>query len=78
MSKSIHGHKVMEMMAASGKTYSKSALKAEIATLFGEDAVFHICDDNGLTADVLIAFLSEKGKLVESLEGVHMPESNLC
>jgi len=30
MSESIHGHQVMEMMATSGKNYSKAELKSEI------------------------------------------------
>ncbi len=78
MSESIHGHQVMEMMAASAKTYSKSALKAEIATKFGEDAHFHTCMHSDLTADALIEFLTSKGKFVESEEGIHMPEDHLC
>ncbi|WP_022943002.1 DUF2492 family protein, partial [Psychromonas hadalis] len=35
MSESIHGHQVMEMMATAEKSYSKEALKAEIAIKFG-------------------------------------------
>ena len=68
----------MEMMAKSAKTYTKSALKAEIAANFGEDARFHTCMNRDLTADGLIEFLAGKGKLLESSEGVHMPEEHLC
>lgn len=78
MSESIHGHKVMEMMATAGKTYTKQALQAEIAAQFGEDARFHTCNDSELTAEALINFLSEKGKLLETEEGVSMPKGNLC
>jgi len=78
MQESIHGHQVMEMMANSAKIYTKSALKADIAANFGENARFHTCMNSDLTADGLISFLTEKGKFVESEEGLHMPEAHLC
>ena len=49
MSESIHGHQVMEMMAASAKTYNRSDLLAEIAAKFGDDARFHTCMHSDLT-----------------------------
>lgn len=78
MSESIHGHQVMEMMAKSAKTYSRSALKAEIAAQFGGDARFHTCKHSDLTADALLDFLAAQGKFVESEAGIYMPEKNLC
>ena len=78
MSESIHGHQVMEMMAASAKTYNRSDLLAEIAAKFGDDARFHTCMHSDLTADALLDFLAAKGKFVESEAGIHMPENNLC
>ena len=78
MSESIHGHQVMEMMAVAGKSYTKAALKSEIASKFGENARFHTCMGSDLTADDLIAFLASKGKFVESDQGVSMPQEHLC
>jgi probable metal-binding protein len=78
MGESIHGHQVMEMMAKSAKTYSRVALKAEIAEKFGDDALFHVCHDDNLTADGLIDFLASQGKFVESEAGLSMPENHLC
>ncbi|MEJ6123817.1 YecH family protein [Vibrio sp. 2-Bac 85] len=78
MNQSIHGHQVMEMMAKSEQTYTKQALKAEIATSFGENARFHTCMGSDLSADQLIEFLASKGKFIESVEGVKMPEEHLC
>ena len=78
MRESIHGHQVMEMMAKSAKTYSRSELKAEIAAEFGGDVRFHTCKHNDLTADDLIDFLASQGKFVESEAGVYMPEDHLC
>ncbi len=78
MSESIHGHQVMEMMASSAKTYTKSTLKADIAARFGEKARFHTCMGSDLSADDLIDFLASKGKFVESEQGISMPEEHLC
>ena len=66
------------MMAKSAKTYSKLDLKVAIAAKFGENARFHTCMHNDLTADALIDFLAAKGKFIESEEGIRMPENNLC
>jgi len=78
MNESIHGHQVMEMMAKSKQAYTKQSLKLAIATKFGENARFHTCMGNDLTADDLIEFLTSKGKFVESSEGIKMPEEHLC
>jgi probable metal-binding protein len=78
MSESIHGHQVMEMMATSGKNYSKAALISEIATKFGDDASFYTCMNSDLSAHELIDFLTSKGKFVESDQGISMPKNHLC
>ena len=78
MSESIHGHQVMEMMATSGKNYSKAELKSEIFFKFGENVRFHTCMGSDLTADDLIDFLASKGKFVESEQGISMPQEHLC
>tara|TARA_R110001583_G_scaffold125319_2_gene276872 strand:+ start:7622 stop:7858 length:237 start_codon:yes stop_codon:yes gene_type:complete len=78
MSESIHGHQVMEMMATSGKNYSKVALKSEIASTFGAEARFHTCMGSDMSADDLIEFLASKGKFIESEQGISMPEEHLC
>ena len=78
MSESIHGHQVMEMMAASNKSYTRAVLKIDIGEKFGENSRFHTCMLSDLTAEGLIDFLASKGKFVESEAGVSLPESNLC
>lgn len=78
MNQSIHGHQVMEMMAESEKTYTKQALKTEIAAKFGDNARFHTCMGSDLSADQLIVFLASKGKFIESTAGMSMPEEQLC
>lgn len=78
MSESIHGHQVMQMMANSAKTYTKSELQAQIAATFGEHARFHTCMDSDLSSAELIDFLTSKGKFIESEQGVSLPTENMC
>ncbi|PJC88206.1 DUF2492 domain-containing protein [Vibrio sp. HA2012] len=78
MSKSIHGHKVMNLLAAADKVLSKSELLEEIRRTFGYDAVYHTCSAEGLSAEDLIDFLLNKGKFIESDTGLTMPADNRC
>ncbi|WP_372882302.1 YecH family metal-binding protein [Psychromonas sp.] len=78
MSESIHGHQVMQMMASSAKTYTKSELQAQIASTFGADARFHTCMDSDMSSTDLIDFLTSKGKFIESAQGISLPQENIC
>jgi probable metal-binding protein len=78
MSKSIHGHQVMQMMADSGKTYTRSELQLQIALNFGADARFHTCMDSDLSSADLVGFLTAKGKFVESEQGISLATEDLC
>ena len=60
----VHGHEVMRMMSASGEAYTKEALRAAIQERFGEEARFHTCSAENMTADELIAFLESKDKFL--------------
>jgi len=68
----------MSMMAESGKTYSEAELFADVTAKFGADARFHTCADSDLTAKSLVLFLTSKGKIVETEQGLSMPSSHLC
>ena len=57
-----HGHEVMEMMMASGRSYSRASLAAEIRRVFGDQARFHTCSASGMGPEELIEFLAERGK----------------
>ena len=46
----IHGHDVLNMMLASGKTYTKATLVVDIIEKFGRDAKFHTCSAEDMTA----------------------------
>ncbi len=78
MSDSIHGHQLMEMMAESGKCYTKAQLLLAAADKFGEQARFHTCFGSDLTALQLIDFLAENGKFLETESGFSMPTGLLC
>jgi len=52
---SIHGHRVLEMMA--GKSYTEDGLLKEIHANFGEEALFHTCSAENMDATQLIGFL---------------------
>ncbi|HFZ8993079.1 TPA: YecH family metal-binding protein [Citrobacter freundii] len=75
---SVHGHEVLEMMVESGEQYSHASLEAAIKARFGEQARFHTCFANDLTAAQLVAFLEEKGKFVARENGFSTDESQLC
>ena len=57
---SIHGHEVLQMMIASGESYSVASLEAAIKRQFGEDARFHTCSAQDLDAAQLVTFCSRK------------------
>ena len=59
----IHGHEVMEMMLASGKTYTKETSVAEIVDKFGADARFHTCSAENMTAGQLVEFLNVRERV---------------
>ncbi len=75
----IHAHEVMHLMLDSGKTYTRQTLKADLAEKFGPEARFHTCSQNNLTADQLIEFLKERGKLAGDINGeFKMDPLNMC
>jgi probable metal-binding protein len=74
----IHGHEVLNMMLASGQTYTKAGLAAAIINKFGGEARFHTCSAAGMTADELVAFLDSKGKLVSQPGGLQTSPDRLC
>ena len=74
----IHGHEVLKMMLASGKTYTKVSLTEEIVKQFGADARFHTCSAEDLTAEGLVQFLDARGKLVPQDGGIQTSPDLMC
>lgn len=75
---SIHGHEVLQMMIASGETYTVATLEAAIVSRFGKEARFHTCSAENLSAAELVAFLQKKGKFIAAEEGFNTHESKIC
>ena len=69
---SIHGHEVLNMMIESGEQYTHASLEAAIKARFGEQARFHTCSAEGMTAGELVAFLAP------SEEGFSTDQSKIC
>lgn len=67
---SIHGHEVLQMMLASGESWTVASLEAAIRRRFGEEARFHTCSAENLSAAQLVAFLEKKGKFIAREEGL--------
>ena len=75
---SIHGHEVLQMMIASGETYTVATLEAAIVARFGKEARFHTCSAENLSAAELVAFLQKKGKFIADEDGFNTHESKIC
>ncbi|HGK7508375.1 MAG: YecH family protein [Kluyvera cryocrescens] len=75
---SIHGHEVLNMMLASGERYSIESLEADIHARFGEQARFHTCSAENMSAGELIAFLQKKGKFIAQESGFNTAENKIC
>ncbi len=75
---SIHGHEVLNMMLDSEAGYSEKSLEQAIIAKFGEQARFHTCSAEGMTAKELVLFLAERGKFIPRDEGFTTHESKIC
>ena len=62
MSPSIHGHDVLALLETPTK-HTRATLLAAVKERFGEDARFHTCSAEGMTATELLEFLDARGKL---------------
>jgi probable metal-binding protein len=75
---SIHGHEVIEMIVSAGRPFTRSGLVAEVCGKYGEDARFHTCSAEGMTATELVEFLMAKGKFHIAEEGMMIDPSKVC
>ncbi|PWC17395.1 YecH family metal-binding protein [Brenneria corticis] len=75
---SIHGHEVLQMMIASGESFTTEQLIAAIDSRFGSDARFHTCSAADLTAAKLVQFLAERGKFIPLEAGFTTSASKIC
>lgn len=74
----VHGHEVLNMMMTSGKAYTRASLIQDIRQRFGEEARFHTCSAEGMTAEQLVDFLESRGKFVPVIGGFGTSEDLMC
>lgn len=74
----IHGHEVIQMMQASGRSWTRETLRAEIQARFGPEACFYTCMSADLTADGLIDFFAARGMLAGGDAGFAMDPGHTC
>ncbi|MEH2920108.1 YecH family metal-binding protein [Samsonia erythrinae] len=75
---SIHGHEVLQMMIASGESFTTEQLIAAIDARFGSEARFHTCSADNMTSTMLVQFLSERGKFIPLDAGFTTHASKIC
>jgi probable metal-binding protein len=74
----IHGHEVIQLLHAANPPLTRNALHAEVTRRWGESARFYTCSAEDLTLDDLLAFLAQRGKLVEQRGLLIMDMSQVC
>ncbi|MEI8314523.1 MAG: YecH family metal-binding protein [Verrucomicrobiota bacterium] len=74
----IHGHDVLNMMLASGKTYTQATLVADIIGKFGSATKFHTCSAEDMTAEELVTFLESRGKFKLHDGGFQTSKDVIC
>ena len=74
----IHGHDVLNMMLASGKTYTKATLVADIIEKFGRAAKVHTCSAEDMTAEELVGFFEARGKFKSQAGGFQTSKDVIC
>ncbi|MEQ9902331.1 YecH family metal-binding protein [Pectobacterium aroidearum] len=75
---SIHGHEVLQMMIASGESFTTEQLISTIEARFGNEARFHTCFAENMTASMLVQFLSERGKFIPQDAGFTTSANKIC
>ncbi|WP_312154453.1 YecH family metal-binding protein [Lelliottia nimipressuralis] len=75
---SIHGHDVLNMMIESGEQFTERSLVQAIDSRFGNNARFHTCSAENMTAAELVAFLAARGKFIPADEGFSTHVSKIC
>ena len=71
-----HGHEVMEMMNATGKTYTRATLIKDIVEKFGESTTFCTCAAENMSAEGLLDFLEDRGKFETVVGGFKLASAS--
>jgi probable metal-binding protein len=74
----IHAHEVLKMIAESETGYTRASLIEAIREKFGPDARFATCGGGGLTAEDLVTFIDERGKLAGPADALQLAPGEEC
>ncbi len=66
MSRSIHGHEIIRLVAAADPPFTRDRLEAVAAERYGHDARFHACFGSDLPIGTLVTLLIARGKIAET------------
>ena len=78
MNNQIHGHDVLDLMLASGESYTRATLASALGVKFGADARFHTCSVANLTAGELIEFFIARRKFQGNESGFSVDADRVC
>ena len=67
---SVHGHNVLDLVKDQQEALTRDALLTVITNHFGGEARYHTCSLRDLSAQQLIEQFVQKGKLIESENGI--------
>lgn len=65
MTDSVHGHAVLDVLAASPEPMSRESLREAAARLWGADRRYHTCSASDMSLDDLVEFLLVRRKISE-------------
>jgi probable metal-binding protein len=78
MANQYHGHEVIQMVATSGRSYTRESLRAAIIERFGGDATFYSCSQAGMSPDEMIDFMKARGKFIEGGDDLTFNQARAC
>ncbi len=74
----IHGHEVIQMIMQSATSSSKDDLIKQVISKFGEDTRFFNCSTDGMTAEGIVSFFENKGKIRFNDSGFEFGSAEGC
>ncbi|MDI1337734.1 MAG: YecH family protein [Lacunisphaera sp.] len=78
MNNQIHGHDVLDLMTASGESFTRAKLASAMDAKFGPAAHYNTCSVANLTASELIDFFIARGKFQGNESGFSINPERVC
>lgn len=74
----VHVHEILQMMATSGRGYTRESLAQAVLEKFGADTRFSTCAGGGLTAEGVVEFIEARGKLMGPDDALRLDPEKQC